>query len=112
MYWNTLSVWLWIVYYLFLLIMFSSTIFSIIRKRMVAYSMVALLITITLPMVGVINSIDRPIEQSEWDHLLTQLKQGALWAFYSIAGHAYLVSWLAVFLWNLKISSKKTSTQL
>lgn len=111
MYWNTLSVWLWIVYYLFLLIMFSSTIFSIIRKKMVVYSMIALVITITLPMVGLINSIDRPMEQTEWDHLLSQLKSGALWAYYSIAGHLYLIGWLAAFLWKLLAGKNKTSTQ-
>lgn len=111
MYWVTLSVWIWIVYYLFLLIMFSSTIFSIIGKRMVVYSMVALVITITLPMVGLINSIDRPMGQTEWDHLISQLKQGALWAYYSIAGHAYLIGWLALFLWKLMRMNKKTSTQ-
>lgn len=91
MYWVTLPAWFWIGYYLFILIIFTSSIFNIIKKRMFISSFIALLITITVPMISLINSIDRPVEQNEYEHLLIQLKQGSIWCIYTCIGLVWFV---------------------
>lgn len=111
MYWVTLPARFWIGYYLFILIIFSSSIFNIIKKRMFISSFIALLFTITVPMISLIKSIDRPVDQNEFEHLLIQLRQGSIWALYTVIGYVCLLVWFVFFLLNFKMSPqiKKTS---
>jgi hypothetical protein len=97
MYWVTLPAWFWIGYYLLILIIFSSSIFNIIRKTMFLSTFIALLFTITVPMISLMNSIERSVDQNEFEHLLNQLKQGSLWSIYTFIGYLYLLACLVCF---------------
>ncbi|MCM3666113.1 hypothetical protein M3204_16975 [Mesobacillus subterraneus] len=57
MYWETLSAWLWVGYYLFILLIFTTAIISVIKKRRMTMFMIAILLTISVPMISLINSI-------------------------------------------------------
>jgi hypothetical protein len=102
MYWVTLPFWFWIAYYLLILLFFTTAIYCIIKKRMTVYSMIALIFTITVPMISLIFSIGRPIDQTEFEYLALQLKQGSLWSIYSSIGYVYLLVWFIVVLLTSK----------
>ena len=114
MYWVTLPAWFWIAYYLLILVIFCSAILSIIRKILFISSIITLIFTITVPIISLINSIERPADQTEFDHLVIQLQQGAIWSIYTLIGYAYLLVWFVFFLLNFKMSglNKKTSPEL
>ncbi|WLR57465.1 hypothetical protein LC048_11775 [Mesobacillus subterraneus] len=88
----------WIILYLLLMIIFVRAIYSVIKKKQVPLAMIAILIIISVPMVSLMNSIDRPLEMSEFEFLARELKQGALWAIFTIAGYLYLLVWLILSL--------------
>jgi hypothetical protein len=97
MFWETLSVWFWIGYYLFILMIFTTAVISLIKKRRMAMSMIAILLTISVPMVSLINSIGRPVDSNEFEFLAMELKHGALWAIFTFAGYTYMLVWFVLF---------------
>lgn len=97
MFWETLSVWFWIGYYLFILLIFTTAVISVIKKRRMAMSMIAILLTISVPMVSLMNSIGRPVDTNEFEFLAAQLKHGALWAIFALVGYAYMLYWFISF---------------
>jgi len=109
--WVTLPAWFWITYYLFILMIFCSAIYSIIRKKLFISSIIALIFTITVPIISLINSIERPADQTEFDHLLLQLQQGAIWSIYTLVGYAYLLFWFVFFLLKKSDLNKRTSPE-
>jgi hypothetical protein len=88
----------WIILYLLLMIIFVRAIYSVIKKNQVPLAMIAILIIISVPMVSLMNSIDRPLEMSEFEFLSRELKQGALWAIFTIAGYLYIFVWFILSL--------------
>lgn len=97
MYWETLPSWIWIVFYAFLLATLLTAIFSIISKKLKCLSAVAIIVTITIPINGIINSIGREPGVNEFEHLISQLQLGSFWAIYSSIGLLYLLFWWIVF---------------
>ncbi|OPA78718.1 MULTISPECIES: hypothetical protein [Paenibacillus] len=104
MYWETLPNWFWALYYLFLLTTLGTAVFIVIRKKIRSLSMVAIVFTVTIPIIGLINSIGRAEGINEFEHLIIQLQQGAIWSIYIILGNLFLLLWWVLFL--LKIKSK------
>ncbi|MBT2682792.1 hypothetical protein [Bacillus sp. ISL-37] len=89
---------IWIILYLLLMIIFVRAIYSVIKKKQVPMAMIAILVIISVPMVSLMNSINRPLEMSEFEFLARELKQGALWAIFTIAGYLYLLVWFILSL--------------
>ncbi|GAM14677.1 hypothetical protein [Mesobacillus selenatarsenatis] len=89
---------IWIILYLLLMIIFVRAIYSVIKKKQVPLAMIAILVIISVPMVSLMNSINRPLEMSEFEFLARELKQGALWAIFTIAGYLYLLVWFILSL--------------
>ncbi|WLD94181.1 hypothetical protein [Alkalihalobacillus sp. AL-G] len=58
----------WIIHYLFLAVTLGTTIFSLIKKEMVIFSMVTSLTAIIVPFIGLINSISRMVG-TEYDYI-------------------------------------------
>lgn len=104
MYWETLPNWFWVLYYLFLLTTLVTAVFIVIRKKIRSLSMVAIVFTVTIPIIGLINSIGRAEGINEYEHLISQLQQGEIWSMYIILGNLFLLLWWVLFL--LKIKSK------
>ncbi|MBT2691681.1 hypothetical protein [Bacillus sp. ISL-55] len=88
----------WIILYLLLMIIFVRAIYSVIKKKQVPLAMIAILVIISVPMVSLMNSIGRPLDMSEFEYLARELKQGALWAIFIIAGYLYLLVWFILSL--------------
>lgn len=70
---ETLPTWLWIIYYLFLFITLGTIIFTLILKRNVRISLVAIIIIITVPIMSLLNSIGRKEGLNEYEYLISQL---------------------------------------
>lgn len=96
---TSLPSWFWMLYYSFLLLTFSVSIITIMKKRNRILSIINLIILITVPVVSFINSIGR-IAPNEFQHLIIQLMQGSLWAIYVCAGYLFILIWWILFLKN------------
>ncbi|WP_121614873.1 hypothetical protein [Virgibacillus halodenitrificans] len=102
MYWETLPNWFWALYYLFLFITLGTALYSVMKRKMHGLSIVAIVITITVPIVSLINSIARVEGMNEFEHLINQLEQGAIWAIFTIIGYVFLLIWWGLFLFKYR----------
>jgi hypothetical protein len=103
---ETLPTWFLIIYYLYLFITLGTVIFSLILKRIILMSFVAIVIVITVPMMILLNSIGREEGLNEVEYLLSQLQQGSMWSIYAVIGYLFLIVWWLLFInsyKNLKI---------
>ncbi|WP_339261961.1 hypothetical protein [Lysinibacillus sp. FSL K6-3209] len=107
MYWETLLNWVWIIYYTFILATLGASILSIIRKKNIILSIISAVLTITIPIISIINSIGREKGVDEFEHLIAHLQQGSPWSIYAVTGFFYLVVWWAIFL--IKRKKKEVS---
>jgi hypothetical protein len=108
MYRETLPNWFWAIYYLFILTTLGTAIFSVVRKKMKIISVVAIILTVTVPIISLINSMGRTEGMNEFEHLVSQLQQGSIWSIYTIVGYAFLLVWWILFL--LKNNTKHQTT--
>lgn len=105
MQWETLPNWFWVIYYLFLLTTLGTAIFSVIRKKMISLSILTIIFAVTVPIISLINSIGRTEEMNEFEHLISQLQQGAIWSIFIIIGYLFLLVWWFLFLFKSKIKN-------
>jgi hypothetical protein len=94
---ETLPAWFWGAYYLFLLTTLSLTIYCILKNRIKKLSIANLLIIISSDPMWFIQSIGR-MEGTEFDYLMSQLAEGALWPIYVLFGFLFMVIWWVFFL--------------
>ncbi|SES18716.1 hypothetical protein SAMN04487944_12274 [Gracilibacillus ureilyticus] len=97
MYGETLPNWFWAIYYLFLLTTFVSAIISITKKKRIYRSILAILFAVIIPVVSVINSVDRAENMNEFEHLVSQFQNGAIWSVFTIIGYLFLIVWWMTF---------------
>ncbi|WHY75266.1 hypothetical protein QNH20_14015 [Neobacillus sp. WH10] len=107
MYWETLPNWFWIIYYLFLFTTLGTAIFSVTQKKIKGLSILTIVFTLTIPIVSLINGIERMKGLNEFEHLVGQLQQGAFWSIFIIIGVLYILFWWVIFL--LKNMNTETS---
>lgn len=107
MYWETLPNWFWTIYYLFILTTLGTAIFSVVNKKIKSLSFLAIIFTIAVPVVSLINSIERTQEVNELEHLVNQLQQGAIWSVFCVIGYLFLLIW-----WVLFFLKNKTKNQV
>lgn len=104
MYWETLPNWVWAIFYLFLLSTIGTAIWNVNQKKIVSLSISAISVTITIPIVGVFNSIGRQKAMNEFEHLISEMQQGAIWTFYIIIALLYLLLYWGMFIFEKKKS--------
>lgn len=104
MFWESLPTWFWVVYHAFLLVIIISSIFSIFKGKQKFFSSLSLILTLAIPIIVIINSIERDINQNEWQHFILQLQQGEPWTIFTIFGHLFILIW---FVWFLKLMVEK-----
>lgn len=107
MYWETLPSWVWVFYYLCLFLTLGTGIFNVIRKRMLGLSIIAIVLTITVPIISLLNRIGRAKGMNEFEHLVAQLQQGSIWSIYAIFGFLYM----AIFLIKNMIHNRISKSQ-
>lgn len=106
MYWETLPNWVWIIFYLFLLASLGTAIYRF--NQMKNFSIITIIATVSIPITGIINSIDRAAGFNEFEHLVIHLQQGSIWAIYILIANLYLLVWLVLFF--VKNRNKKQLT--
>ena len=106
--WETLPNWFWIILYLFLLVTLGTAIFSLVKGKIKNLSIIAIVFSLTVPIVSLINSIERAEGMNELDYLKYELQQGAIWSVYVISGYLFLLVWWIVFFF--KKDSNKNDT--
>lgn len=99
---NTLPDWFWIIYYAVLLITLGTAIYGVIRKRIRTLSICAMIFTLTVPIISLICSIGRAEEMNEFEHLISEFLQGAIWSIFAIVGYSFLLVWWYLFLFKNK----------
>ncbi|OAT86034.1 hypothetical protein A6P54_17985 [Bacillus sp. MKU004] len=102
MLWETLPVWFWIIYYLVLVAILATAIYSVVKRKHTRMSVIAIILTVTIPSVSLIQSIGRAEGMNEFEHLISQLQQGAVWSLFTVGGYLFLVVWLIFFLFKRK----------
>ncbi|MRH41479.1 hypothetical protein GH741_02180 [Aquibacillus halophilus] len=100
MYWETLPSWVWLIYYLLIFTTLGAAIISVIQKKIVSLSIVTIVLTITVPITAINNSIGRLVDVNEFEHLISQLQQGSIWSIYVVLGYLYLLIYLVIFIKN------------
>lgn len=65
-------------------------------------SIVAIIFTLTVPIISLISSIGRAEGLNEFEHFISQLQQGSIWSIYTIIGYLYLFVWLVWFFGKSK----------
>lgn len=100
MYWETLPIWFWIMYYLFLLATIGTAIYCFIQHTLKGLSTIAIVLSVTVPIISIINSIGRSEGMNEFEHFVVQLQQGFIWPILTIIGYLYLLVWWMFFLKN------------
>ena len=99
---ETLPNWFWTIYYLFLLVTLGTALLSVIKRKMSRLSFIAIVLTLAIPLVSLINSIGRPEEINEFEYLVSQLQQGAIWSVFIMVGYLFLIVWWGLFLFKSK----------
>ncbi len=105
---NTLPAWFWIAYYLFLAITIGVSIYNLSNRKSIRLSLLVIWIAITVPIVGLLNSIGRFDELNEFQHLVSELQQGLLWAWYVCSGYLILVVWWITLFLKVRTHQKKS----
>ncbi|QAS51507.1 hypothetical protein [Halobacillus litoralis] len=100
---ETVAPWTLILYYLFLLVVLGTSLFSLMKKRSISSALVTAFIVITIPLVTIINSIGRSEGHNEWDHLLHSIQNGEVWAIYVGLGNLFSIVWLLIFFFSRKM---------
>jgi hypothetical protein len=104
---NTLPAWFWIAYYLFLAVTIGVAIYNLSTRKTNRMSLLVIWVAITVPIVGLLNSIGRFDELNEFQHLVSELQQGLLWAVYAFSGYLFLVVWWIMLFLKIIARQKK-----
>ncbi len=99
---ETLPNWFWALYYLFFLATFGTAIFSVVKNKHRGLSILTIVFTVTIPIISLINSIGRVEGMNEFEHLFSQLQQGAVWSIYTVIGYIFLLVWWVLILFKSK----------
>jgi|GEM_PF-692954 len=97
MYWETVPNWVLLIYYTFILASLGAALINMIRQKAVVFSMITIILALTIPIVSIINSIGREKGVDEFEHFISQLQIGAPWSIYAILGYCFLVVWWVIY---------------
>lgn len=107
---NTLPAWFWIAYYLFLAVTIGVAIYNVSTRKEIRLSLLTIWVAITVP-IALLNTIVAPAELNEFQHLVNELHQGALWAWYACSGYLFLAVWWILLLLKIFTRQKKVVTR-
>ncbi|KAA0542754.1 hypothetical protein FZW96_21165 [Bacillus sp. BGMRC 2118] len=88
----------WFFYYIFLFVTLTTTVISIIKRRSIKMSILTFFLTLTIPIISLINSIGRLEGLNEFQHLIQELQRGAAWSIYAFLGYLLLIIWWGLFI--------------
>ncbi|USK32565.1 hypothetical protein LIT25_18460 [Bacillus sp. F19] len=91
--WETLPIWFWNMYYLFLLLTLCLSVFSAVKKKKLIFSVIVAFLTIFTPFISLINSIGRQEGINEYEHFIDGLQSGEVWTLFSLASYSLIIVW-------------------
>jgi hypothetical protein len=98
MYWETLPDWFWFVYYLFFFTSFGTALSCLVKRRRISFAFLVFILVFTIPVLGLLNGIERGPDLNEAEHLLQSLLKGEIWSIYIAAGYVALLIWWIFFI--------------
>lgn len=87
-----------------------TALFSAFRMKMLIWSLIAIVVTVTVPLISIVNSIGRAEGHNELEHLFHQLLQGSTWSIYVSIGYLYLLIWWVLFFSRNKKRNNNKAT--
>ena len=97
---ETLPDWFWILYYLFIITTFVTSIYYAVRKRNKLFSIFTAIVTIITPFLSFLYAIGRSDGLNEWEYIAIGLQEGSLWAITVTAAHLITIAWWFFFFYN------------
>jgi len=74
-------------------------------------SIIAVILTITVPFISIVNSLFLDFGTNELTHLISELQAGAKWSIFAIVGYMYMVIYITVFfIKNVYLCIKTTNS--
>lgn len=100
---ETLPIWLWVCYYIFIFITLISGIINWIRQIHSPMAALIIILSLLTPLVSFVYSVGRTEGLNEFQYILEQVNGGNLWAIFILASHLYFIVWWFIFLdvWKL-----------
>ncbi|MBD7968371.1 hypothetical protein [Paenibacillus gallinarum] len=87
-----------------------TALFSAFHMKMLIWSVIAIFVTVTVPLISILNSIGRAEGHNELEHLFNQLLQGSTWSIYVSIGYLYLLIWWVLFFSRNKKRNNNKAT--
>ncbi|MGG1661288.1 hypothetical protein [Brevibacillus sp. NRS-1366] len=105
---ETLPFWLWIIYYLIMFMTLVAAIRSLFQKKMIMFSFIVSLYTVSIPIISLGSSIGRAEGLNEFSHFFQELQHNSPWSLFVMIGYLCILLWWALLF--IKINQKKITT--
>ncbi|KUP06202.1 membrane protein [Bacillus coahuilensis p1.1.43] len=102
MYWETLPQFVWVLFYLFLLSTIGLSIWNLRSKKRYKLALFTIVVTILIPIVGILNSMSRYEGMNELEYLISKLLEGEIWSLLVIIGLLYILVYWCMILFKKK----------
>lgn len=112
MYWETLPDWFWLGYYLFFFASFGTALSCLVKRRRMPFAFLVFILVFTIPVLGLLNGIERGPDLNEAEHLLQSLQKGEIWSIYIATGYVILLVWWIFFIKGIFDRSRKKGVRL
>lgn len=97
---ETVPMWGVLMYYFIFISTLVSAVWTIIRGKLKALAGMTIIVSISVLVIQIFNSIGRRDGMNELDHLFSRFEMGDTWAIFVIIGYIYIVIWWTIFLLN------------
>lgn len=91
----------WVMYTIFFIVCLLMGIIYWVVQRYSAFAVIAIVMSLIIPLVAFIYFVQRPEDIHEYAYLKEQLKSGDNWAKFLSIGYLYLMGWLLLLLKDL-----------
>jgi|SRR5690625_1281363 len=99
--WEILPTWFWIIYYGLLILTIVFAIYNFYKRRIIGLSLVAIILSIIIPIYHILYSLGREEGFNEFEHLFQGVVIGDIWALYLAALYLYLIVWWVISLFKI-----------
>lgn len=90
--------WVWVMYYLFLLLTLISAFYSCFRGRLLYWAYATIIVSLLVPIVGLLFRAQRTESVNELAYLFSQLGNGDIWAVLITLCLVYVGLWCVLFI--------------
>ncbi|MGM0941977.1 MAG: hypothetical protein ACQEWU_13610 [Bacillota bacterium] len=95
---EALPTWFLVIYFSFIIFNLVTAIISNIRDRWIPFAYKTIILTIAIPFISFIYSVERPVEVNPIAYIFSQMANGKITAILLIMGHLYLLFWFILYM--------------